>query len=50
MKVNLQACVDFISANRKKFLASNEWKEFEAEYKEMADHLLISVAYDGNIA
>uniref|UniRef100_A0A915MCV1 BTB domain-containing protein n=1 Tax=Meloidogyne javanica TaxID=6303 RepID=A0A915MCV1_MELJA len=45
-----RACVDFISANRKKFLASNEWKEFEAEYKEMADHLLISVAYDGNIA
>ncbi|CAK5064737.1 unnamed protein product [Meloidogyne enterolobii] len=45
-----KACVDFISANRKKFLASNEWKEFEAEYKEMADHLLISVAYDGNNA
>uniref|UniRef100_A0A915MH82 BTB domain-containing protein n=1 Tax=Meloidogyne javanica TaxID=6303 RepID=A0A915MH82_MELJA len=45
-----KACIDFISANRKKFLASNEWKQFVAEDKGRADQLLITVAYEGDIA
>uniref|UniRef100_A0A1I8BH80 BTB domain-containing protein n=1 Tax=Meloidogyne hapla TaxID=6305 RepID=A0A1I8BH80_MELHA len=43
-----KACLDFLSANRKKFLASKEWEEFKADNKEKADQMLIALVYDGD--
>uniref|UniRef100_A0A1I8BTU0 BTB domain-containing protein n=1 Tax=Meloidogyne hapla TaxID=6305 RepID=A0A1I8BTU0_MELHA len=40
------ACINFISANRKTFLGSNEWNEFKRANKDLATKLLESSAFD----